>query len=190
MSEPLARFREVFDQARATGMVDPNAMTVASVGAGARPSSRTVLLKAFDERGFVFFTNYESRKGREVLAHPYVALLFFWRDLGKQVRIEGRATPVADEEADAYFATRARRSQLGAWASRQSRRLEDRAQLRAALEEAARRFPDRVPRPPHWSGFRVTPVYFEFWDAGEFRLHQRTVFERTEGGWRSYELFP
>ena len=188
--EPLRRFRDVFEQACATGMTDPNAMILASVGDDGRPSSRAVLLKDYDERGFVFYTNYESRKGREILANPDVCLLFFWRDLGKQVRIEGRAEPVSDEEADAYFATRDHSSQLGAWASRQSRPMKNRAELVAEVAKYKARHPLKVPRPSHWSGFRVVPVYFEFWVQGKFRLHDRTIFEKAEDGWTTSKLFP
>ncbi len=188
--DPLRRFREVFEEACDTGMTDPNAMILTTVAVDGRPSSRAVLLKDFDERGFVFYTNYESRKGREILAHPQVCLIFYWRDLGKQVRIEGRAEPVADEEADVYFATRDRGSQLGAWASRQSRPMKNRSELVAEVAKVQARHPVKVPRPRHWSGFRVVPVYFEFWVQGKFRLHDRTVFERTDDGWKTHKVFP
>ena len=188
---PYLRFAEVFAQAEGTGMTDPNAMVVASVDEAGRPSSRVVLLKHFDERGFVFYTNYESRKGQEILAHPEVCLNFFWRDLGQQIRIEGRAESVTDKEADAYFASRSRGSRLGAWASQQSRPISGRAELLAAVEEMEQRFPNEVPRPPHWSGFRVVPRRFEFWVAGEFRLHDRTIYEASdEGGWTTHHLSP
>ena len=190
VQDPFERFREVFAEARATGMSDPNAMMLSTVGEGGRPSARMVLLKDFDERGFVFYTNLESRKGREILAHPEVCLLFYWRELDKQVRIEGRAEQVSDEEADAYFATRPHGSQVGAWASRQSRPMKSRAELLAAVAKVELRYPVRVPRPPHWSGFRVVPRVFEFWVSGRFRLHDRTVFERTAAGWTTSTLFP
>ncbi len=169
--DPFSRFRDVFDEAAATGMTDPNAMILSTVASDGRPSSRAVLLKDFDERGFVFYTNLESRKGRDISDRPDVCLIFYWRELNKQVRIEGRAEQVSDEEADAYFATRPRGSQLGAWASRQSRPLKSRAELLAAVAKFEARFLVRVPRPPHWSGYRVVPEYFEFWVAGAFRLH-------------------
>jgi pyridoxamine 5'-phosphate oxidase len=172
-------------------MDDPNAMLVSSVDADGRPSARTVLLKSFDDQGFVFYTNYESRKGRQILANPNVSLHFFWRELERQVGIEGVAERVTDEEADAYFATRPRGSQLGAWASRQSRPMPSRATLLAEVAKVEARYLGRsVPRPPHWSGFRVVPRRFEFWVAGRFRLHDRTVFEREDGGWRSQKLYP
>jgi pyridoxamine 5'-phosphate oxidase len=188
--DPFARFGEVFERAVAAGIEDPNAMVVSSVGAGGRPSSRVVLLKSFDERGFVFYTNFESRKGREILANPHVALIFFWRELDEQVRIEGAAERVADEEADAYFATRPRGSQLGAWASRQSRPLKNRAVLLAEVARVEAKYLGKIPRPPHWSGFRVVPDRFEFWVAGRFRLHQRTVYERDGDGWKTHRLYP
>lgn len=191
LEEPFERFAEIFEKAKATGMVDPNAMVLSSVDAEGRPSSRVVLLKAFDSRGFVFYTNYESRKGREIGANPHVCLNLFWRELHQQVQIRGRAEPVPDDEADAYFASRSRTSQLGAWASRQSRPLENRAQLMARVAKYEAKFlTGAVPRPPHWSGFRVVPASIEFWSAGAFRLHDRRVFERTAEGWTSHKLYP
>lgn len=191
-SEPFSRLREVYEEAAASGMGDPNAMVVSSVDAGGQPSSRVVLLKSFDEQGFVFYTNLESRKGREILAHPKVSLSFWWRELGKQVVILGTAGPVEPAEADAYFATRPRTSQLGAWASQQSRPLPGgRAHLLAEVARLeARYFGRPVPRPPHWSGFRVVPHWIEFWISGAFRLHDRTVYERAEGGWAVTQRYP
>ncbi len=189
-ADPFARFEEVFDRACTTGMADPNAMVVASVAGDGRPSSRAILLKGFDRRGFVFYTNLESRKGREILANPHVALHFYWRELDEQIRIEGAAELVSDEEADAYFATRSRGSQLGAWASRQSRPMKSRAELLAAVARVEARYLGKVPRPTHWSGFRVVPDRFEFWVAGRFRLHDRTVYERDGGGWKTQKLYP
>jgi pyridoxamine 5'-phosphate oxidase len=189
--DPFERFREVFARAEATGMKLPNAMTVSTIAEDGQPTTRWVLLKGFDERGFVFYTNFESRKGRHILARPKVALNFYWRDLDVQVQIEGTASPVSDEEADAYFATRPRASQLGAWASQQSRPLPSRARLLADVAKAEARYLGReVPRPPHWSGFRVAPHRFEFWVNRAFRLHERTLYERTEKGWRSQTLYP
>ncbi len=189
--DPIERFREVFEEAVATGIDDPNAMVVSSVDAEGRPSSRVVLLKDFDTTGFVFYTNLESRKGVEIRANADVSLSFYWRETSKQVVIRGRAEPVSDAEADAYFATRARTSQLGAWASRQSRPLKSRAQLLARVAKYQAKFlAGAVPRPPHWSGFRVVPCYIELWAAGAFRLHDRTLFERTGDGWTSHKLNP
>ena len=188
--EPFERFAEIFSRAEATGMGDPNAMVVSSVDREGAPSSRVVLLKAFDERGFVFYTNFESRKGKEILADPRVSLNFFWREIDRQVRIEGIAERVTDAEADSYFASRSRGSRIGAWASAQSRYLADRSELEAAVAEAEQRFPADVPRPPHWSGFRVVPQRIELWSAGEFRLHDRAIYELHGDGWKSYKIFP
>ncbi len=188
--DPFVRFAEVFEKAQATGIKDPNAMVLSSVDELGRPSSRVVLLKGFDDRGFVFYTNFESRKGREILANGEVCLNFFWRELEQQVRVQGRAQQVSDEEADAYFASRPRGSQLGAWASQQSRPTSGRAELLAAVAKVELRYPLTVPRPPHWSGFRVAPRVVEFWVAGTFRLHDRTVYEREEGCWNISKLFP
>ncbi len=189
--DPLDRFRKFFEEAAATGMDDPNAMVVSSVDAEGRPSSRVVLLKDFDAEGFVFYTNLESRKGREIQADPNVSLSFYWRETGKQVVVRGRAEPVSDVEADAYFATRPRTAQLGAWASEQSRPLASRAHLLARVAKYEAKFlAGAVPRPPHWSGFRVVPSYIELWVAGAFRLHDRTLYERTNEGWTSRKLNP
>lgn len=189
--EPFARIREILAEAAAAGMEDPDAMVLSTVDAAGQPSSRVVLLKGFDERGFVFYTNLESRKGREVQGNPRVSLDFWWRELGKQVVVLGTAERVSDEEADAYFATRPRNSQLGAWASRQSRPLSGRPQLLAEVGMLEARWLGRsVPRPPHWSGFRVVPTWIEVWIAGAFRLHDRTAYERVPEGWRVSRLYP
>jgi len=189
--DPFERFRAVFDEALASGMENPNAMVLATVSADGRPSSRVVLLKGFDERGFAFYTNLESRKGLELAGNPQVSLNFYWRELGRQVEIRGTAERVSDGEADVYFASRPRGSQLGAWASRQSRPMASRAELMAAVAKIEARYLGRaIPRPSHWSGFRVVPSSFEFWVAGTFRLHKRTLFERSSDGWRSRLLFP
>lgn len=191
LEEPFDRFREILAEATATGMSDPNAMTVSTVDASGQPSARMVLLKGFDEQGFVFYTNFGSRKGREILGNPKVSLSFYWRRLDKQVVILGAAEQVSDEEADAYFATRARTSQLGAWASQQSRPLPGRAQLLAEVARLEARWLGKpVPRPPHWSGFRVVPHWIEIWIAGTFRLHDRTAYERVSEGWRVTKLYP
>jgi pyridoxamine 5'-phosphate oxidase len=192
--DPIERFRALLAQAEAVDrsiLPEPTAMMLATAGDDGQPSLRVVLLKAVDERGFVFYTNYESRKGRELLAHPRAALCFHWQTLERQVRIEGDAEPVAAEEADAYFATRARLSQIGAWASKQSRPLESDAELEARVAEAEERFAGgAVPRPPHWSGFRVVPRRIEFWRNRAFRLHERLVYEREDGNWRVTRLYP
>lgn len=193
MTDPFEQFAEWFREAEAAVPVDPNAMVLSTVGADGRPSSRVVLLKGFDPGGFVFYGNLESRKFRELRAHPWAALNFHWKPLEKQVRIEGRVTPVAKDEADAYFATRARGSQIGAWASRQSEPLSSRAVLEAAAKEVEARYAGKeVPRPPYWSGFRLAPDRIEFWKSGQFRLHDREVFRRAspDAPWTVERLYP
>ena len=190
----LATFDRLFDEAGAAGEPDPTAMVVATADADGRPSARTVLLKTRDARGFVFYTHLDGRKGRELQANPQAALLFHWPRVrhGVQVRIEGEAEIVDDAEADAYFASRPRGSQLGAWASDQSETLDARATFEARLAEAERRFDGiDVPRPPRWSGFRIVPRAVEFWYGAEYRLHERDLFERHDDGtWSSRMLYP
>jgi pyridoxamine 5'-phosphate oxidase len=192
MTDPLALFDAWFAEARAAEINDPEAMAVASVGANGQPSLRMVLLKGHGPDGFVFYTNRESRKGGELSAHPQAALLFHWKSLRRQVRIEGSVAPVSDAEADAYFASRGRDSQLGAWASDQSRPLASRALFEQRFAEVQARFEGAaVPRPPHWSGFRVAPERIEFWSDRPHRLHERRLFVREDaGGWAESLLFP
>jgi pyridoxamine 5'-phosphate oxidase len=193
MTDPFQQFAEWFREAEAAVPVDPNAMVLSTVGPDGRPSSRVVLLKGFDAEGFVFYGNLESRKFRELRANPWAALSFHWKPLERQVRIEGRVAQVTDQEADAYFATRPRGSQIGAWASRQSELLPSRAALEAAVKEVEARYAGReVPRPPHWSGYRLDPDRIEFWKAGQFRLHDREVFRRTSRNapWTVEHLYP
>lgn len=194
LKEALATFDALFDEAQRAGEPDRTAMTVATASLDARPSARTVLLKAHDARGFVFYTHLDGRKGRELQANPHAALLFHWprvRD-GVQVRIEGPVEIVSDEEADAYFASRPRGSQLGAWASKQSETLEAREQFDERLAQAEREFEGRdVPRPPRWTGLRVKPDTIEFWYGANFRLHERQAYERDiAGDWHRRMLFP
>lgn len=188
--EPLAAFARWFGEVSSSEQ-QPEAMTLATVAGDGQPSARAVLLKGFDARGFVFYTNLESRKSTELLDNPRAALCFLWKSVGRQVRIEGMVERVADDEADAYFATRARDSQIGAWASDQSRPLASRAELERRVEEFAERFgDDRVMRPPHWSGFRVVPQRIEFWQERPSRLHDRWLFVLQRDGWRRERLFP
>lgn len=190
-NDPHALFRDWMAEARASELNDSNAMALATVGANGMPSVRMVLLKGHDERGFVFYTNRESRKAGELAGDPQAALLFHWKSLRRQVRIEGPVSLVSDEESDAYFATRSRDSQLGAWASDQSRPLDARATFEARFEEAQARFDGAdVPRPPHWGGYRVTPVRIEFWQDRAHRLHERRLFTRDGDAWSEGLLYP
>jgi pyridoxamine 5'-phosphate oxidase len=188
--EPLAPFRRWLDEAW-KGEPNAHAMTLATTTSDGRPSARVVLLKGLDERGFVFYTNLESRKSRELFGNPHAALCFLWKSLNRQVRIEGVVEMVGDEEVDAYFASRPRDSQIGAWASDQSQPLASRAELERRVDEFSRRFGEgEVPRPPYWSGFRVVPQRVEFWQERPFRLHDRILFIREGDGWRRERLFP
>ena len=189
----LAAFGRLLQEATDAGDPEPTAMTVATCDARGMPSARTVLLKAWDERGFVFYTNYESRKGAQLAANPQAALLFHWKTLrdGVQVRIEGTVEPVSLAEADAYFATRPRPSQLGAWASLQSATLPSRDVFEARYAAVEKKFDGAdVPRPPHWSGYRVVPERMEFWYGAKFRLHDRVQIERIDGAWTRRLLYP
>ena len=191
--DPFGAFEDWFADARLSEVNDPNAMTLATCTADGRPSARIVLLKGVEARGFVFYTNKLSRKGGELSGNPHAALLFHWKSLRRQVRIEGPVEDVTDAEADAYFATRARISRLGAIASEQSRPLPDRAVLAGRVAELEARYPgESIPRPEYWSGYRLLPETFEFWQEMPYRLHDRSVFTRDHaaGGWRRGRLFP
>ena len=190
-TDPIVQFEAWMAEAEAKEPNDPNAMTLATATPEGIPSARMVLLKGIDHRGFVFYTNLGSRKAAEVLRNPHAALLFHWKSLRRQVRIEGPVEAVDADEADTYFATRPRSSQIGAWASKQSQPLKGRFELDARIARITARFGlGSIPRPPFWSGYRVVPETFEFWEDRPFRLHMRFVFHRQDGGWRTEELYP
>ncbi|MBO6785145.1 MAG: pyridoxamine 5'-phosphate oxidase [Alphaproteobacteria bacterium] len=189
--DPISLFDSWLADATASEPSNPNAMTLATVSAGGRPSTRMVLLKGHDARGFVFYTNFNSLKGRELLANPHASLCFYWKTLGRQVRVDGPAEPVSAEEADAYFASRPRGSRIGAWASEQSQPVESRDVLEARVRDLADTYDgEEVPRPPHWSGFRVTPERIEFWTDRPDRLHDRHLYVRDRGAWTVTRLQP
>jgi pyridoxamine 5'-phosphate oxidase len=189
-ADPITMFRGWLAEALGAGLHEPNAMVVATVGADFAPSARMVLLKGLDERGFVFFTNTRSRKGTELAANPRCSLLFPWHPLERQVRVDGSASPLADEDAAAYFAVRPRGSQLGAWASRQSRPVGGRDELARAFDEVSARFPGEVPVPEEWGGYVVRPEVVEFWQGRPGRMHDRLVYRRAEAGWTTERLAP
>jgi pyridoxamine 5'-phosphate oxidase len=192
--DPIQRFRSVYALAEKIDraiLPDPSAMALGTVEEGGQPSVRIVLLKAFDDRGFVFYTNYEGRKGRQLLSNPKAALCFYWPTIDIQVRIEGTVTKVSDREADAYFATRQRLSQIGAWASRQSEPLETPTALDERVQKYEREFAGKdVPRPKYWSGFRVSPERIEFWKGKPNRLHERHLYTRVGAGWKVETIYP
>ncbi len=190
-TDPFDLFRSWFAEAETTEINDANAMSVATIGENGRPTSRILLLKGLDDQGFVFYTNTRSAKGGQLAAHPVAALNFHWKSLRRQVRIEGVVEPVSESEADAYFATRPRGSQIGAWASQQSQLLDSRETLERELAVVEARFAGKdVQRPPHWSGYRVVPDRLEFWQDREFRLHDRIIFTAADGGWVRTRLYP
>jgi len=190
-TDPFALFDLWFGEAKTAEPNDPNAMALATATPSGVPSVRTVLLKDFDRHGFVFYTNTESRKGNELAANPHASLCLHWKSLRRQIRIEGSVTPVGAQEADAYFRSRPRDSRIGAWASDQSRPLDARATLEAKIKQLDAQYPgEAVPRPPHWSGYRLAPSYFEFWHDRPFRLHDRIVFTAEGGGWIRSRLYP
>jgi pyridoxamine 5'-phosphate oxidase len=192
--DPLELFAAWMGDAEASGMTDPNAMTLATAGDDGRPSARTVLLRGVGEDGFRFFTNRTSLKGRQLGENPRAQLLFYWRELGRQILIHGNVDQLSDEESDAYFESRARESRVGAWASEQGSVIESREELLSRVKEAEEQFEgEEVPRPPHWGGYIVRPEVIEFWQAGEFRLHDRFVYHRdvaSESNWLIDRISP
>jgi len=191
MTDPFSLFETWFAEARETEINDSNAMTVATADADGQPSARMVLLKGHGPDGFVFYTNQQSRKAGDIAENPKAAILFHWKSLRRQIRIDGQISTVANDLADTYFATRSRDSQLGAWASDQSRPLADRATFEAKFAEMTERFEGGdVPRPPHWSGYRLTPARFEFWQDRAHRLHERRTFVRDGDEWTEGLLYP
>jgi len=189
-ADPVVQFATWFDEAIKAQIPEPNAMSVATVGPDGRPSSRIVLIKQFDQNGFTWFTNYDSRKGREIAANPYVALLFHWVELERQVRIEGRIERVTREESDAYFRSRPLASQLGAIASSQSQTVPDRVTLEQQFDATTRQFGDHPQRPEHWGGYRVIPERMEFWQGRPSRLHDRVLYLRGDDAWQRQRLQP
>jgi len=191
-ADPLKLFADWYAEAERSEPNDPNAIALATVGADGMPSVRMVLLKDVDRDGFVFYTNLESRKGAQLQAHPKAAFVLYWKSLKRQIRVEGTITSVTEAEADAYFASRSRGSQIGAWASKQSQPLESRHELEKRAARYGAEFGlERIPRPPHWSGFRIAPRHIEFWREGRFRLHDRLAYTaEADGQWRIERLYP
>jgi pyridoxamine 5'-phosphate oxidase len=191
IENPFELFKEWYDEWAEEAAGDPTAMTVATAGKDGQPSSRIVLLKDYDERGFVFYTNYTSRKAHDLAENPKIALSFHWESANRQVHIEGEVEKTSDHEADAYFDSRPRGSQIGAWASKQSRSLKDKDEFAKRIAEVTESFEgEAVPRPPFWGGYRVVPNRIEFWQRGEHRLHTRLVYERVGGKWKTQLLYP
>ncbi len=191
LDDPLAQFKAWFDQAKTAGVIEPNAMVLSTLGLDSFPSSRTVLLKAADERGFSFFTNYDSKKGQEITANPRATVLFPWFSLERQIHITGSLIKTAEEESVAYFARRPYGSQLGALASDQSKVIADRQVLEARLAELKAKYPEgKVPKPPHWGGYRLIPTRFEFWQGRTNRLHDRFHYSLNQGAWDIVRLSP
>lgn len=190
--DPFEQFRIWFDQALAAGLPEPNAMTISTVTSDGKPSARMVLLKDYDERGFVFYTNYESHKGQQLLQNPWGAITFWWAELERQVRIEGRVEQVSAIESDEYFHSRPRGSQLGAWVSAQSQVIDSREVLEDRLQQLEQEYKNKeIPRPPHWGGFRVIPTAIEFWQGRPSRLHDRLLYQFSEDGtWKIQRLSP
>jgi len=188
--DPFVQFGNWLEEYLNSAPLEPNAFVLSTADLDGRPASRVVLLKAFDARGFVFFTNYESKKARDLDANPNAALNFFWAELERQVQIAGVVEKTSAEESEAYFSSRPAASKLGAWASKQSDVLSDRKELEARVDEIKARFDDDIPRPPFWGGYRVIPTRFEFWQGRPSRLHDRICYEKAESGWKIFRLYP
>jgi pyridoxamine 5'-phosphate oxidase len=188
--DPFTQFKAWMDAAISAKVPEPTAMNVSTVDGRGRPAGRICLLKGVDARGFVFFTNYQSRKGRDLAAHPFASLTFFWKELERQVRIEGTVEKVSEEESQAYYASRPLGSRIGAWASPQSQPLENRAWLESRWAGLAKQYGDNPPRPSHWGGYRVLPDLFEFWQGRQSRLHDRVIYSKVDRGWKIARLAP
>lgn len=189
-SDPLEQFKIWFQNAIDVQMLEPTAMTLSTVSKEGKPSSRVVLLKSYDERGYVFFTNYESKKGNDMFDNPNISLLFFWDKLERQVRIEGKVEKISAEESDEYYQTRPYTSRLGAWASQQSRPLSGRFKLLREVAKVMAKYPVNPPLPPFWGGYRLVPEYYEFWQGRESRLHDRIIYTLNENNWNKARLYP
>lgn len=187
---PFDQFEKWLQDAQTAGFLDPNAVTLSTVDSSGMPSARVLLLKSFDENGFVVYTNYESKKASDLEANPKASMLFFWDKLERQIRIQGRIEKITPEESDAYFQTRSYTSKIGAWASKQSRKLSSRYKLLREVAGFVAKYPVKVPLPPHWGGYRLIPEYFEFWQGRESRLHDRITYERQEDNWILSRIYP
>ncbi len=187
---PFDQFEKWLQDAQTAGFLDPNAVTLSTVDSSGMPSARVLLLKSFDENGFVVYTNYESKKASDLEANPKASMLFFWDKLERQIRIQGRIEKITPEESDEYFQTRSYTSKIGAWASKQSRKLSSRYKLLREVAGFVAKYPVKVPLPPHWGGYRLIPEYFEFWQGRESRLHDRITYERQEDNWILSRIYP
>ena len=189
-SDPIEQFNKWWDESIISEIIEANAMTLATANAAGIPSARTVLLKAFSTEGFIFFTNYESQKGEDLAANPNAALLFFWKEMERQVRIEGKVEKISEEESDAYFNSRPLGSRIGTWASPQSKVINDRTVIEDNVQKFTEEFGEKIPRPPHWGGYLLVPVKMEFWQGRSSRLHDRILFTREDNSWKISRLAP
>lgn len=189
-SDPIEQFNKWWDESIKSEIIEANAMTLATANAAGIPSARTVLLKAFSTEGFIFFTNYESQKGEDLAANPNAALLFFWKEMERQVRIEGKVEKISEEESDAYFNSRPLGSRIGAWASPQSKVINDRTIIEDNVQKFTEEFGEKIPRPPHWGGYLLVPVKMEFWQGRSSRLHDRILFTLEDNSWKISRLAP